>query len=159
MPTLTSSLSREISEFIASRRSLQLATVNGQGKPHASYAPFACGSGGFYILVSELAEHTRDLLACPELSVMLIEDEATRSQIFARRRLTLAARATSLPRQGEGWLPGLDALQRRFGELVTDLSSLSDFQLFRITPVSGRYVKGFGKAYPLDGEALAGINP
>jgi len=159
MPPLAASLGREIREFIASCRSLQLATVNQQGEPHASYAPFACGGGGFYILVSELAQHTQDLLACPALSVMLIEDEVASSQIFARRRLTLAARAQSLPRGTQGWHQGLNALQCRFGELITDLSTLSDFHLFRITPVSGRYVKGFGKAYSLDAEALAGLIP
>ena len=42
------------------------------------------------------------------------------------------------------------------GERIDNLSELADFKLFRLTPTGGRYVKGFGRAYTLEGGTLAG---
>jgi hypothetical protein len=33
---------------------------------------------------------------------------------------------------------------------------MSDFKLFKLNPTSGRFVKGFAKAYSLAGNSLAG---
>jgi putative heme iron utilization protein len=46
-------------------------------------------------------------------------------------------------------------LAERLGERPRNLSRLADFRLFRLKPQSGRYVKGFGKAYTLEGGTLA----
>ena len=37
------------------------------------------------------------------------------------------------------------------GELIATLSSLADFTLFRLSPRSAVFVKGFGQAYRLEG--------
>jgi putative heme iron utilization protein len=48
----------------------------------------------------------------------------------------------------------LDAMQERFGEVVSVLRGLGDFMLFRLKPRSGRFVMGFGQAFVLGGEDL-----
>jgi putative heme iron utilization protein len=42
------------------------------------------------------------------------------------------------------------ALQNQFGEIVGVLRSLSDFHLFVLAPISGRYIAGFGQTYTID---------
>ena len=54
--------------FGDSFRSVQLATVDKQGRPEASYAPCICGSRHIYVFVSELSRHTTNLLHDPQAS-------------------------------------------------------------------------------------------
>lgn len=135
-------------------QSLILATVDGDAAPRASYAPFVMHSGAFYIYLSRLSEHTRDLLHNPAVSVMLIEDEAAASQLFARKRLIYACHARAVDRGDAGHDAILQILTDRFGSVMKLLQTLPDFVLFRLEPASGRFVTGFGRAYDLRGEAL-----
>lgn len=49
---LQNRLQPEIREFRDSCRTLQLATVDGEGNPNASYAPFVLQEDGYYVLIS-----------------------------------------------------------------------------------------------------------
>ncbi|AQS39976.1 heme utilization protein HutZ [Shewanella psychrophila] len=148
----------EIEEFKASRSSLQLATKNAAGVPNASYAPFALVDDGFYILVSELARHGTNLKESSEVSVMLVEDESEAKTIFARKRLTFDAHASIVDRETETFTKGVAALSARFGEMIDNLSVLKDFNLFKLTPHHGLYVKGFGQAFSLTGSELLDVD-
>jgi putative heme iron utilization protein len=44
----------------------------------------------------------------------------------------------------------LQALQDRFGDVVALLRTLPDFHLIELTPETGHYVAGFGRAYAID---------
>lgn len=140
-------------------RSLILATVDGQAVPRASYAPFVRDSGAFYVYLSRLSEHTRDLLQNPVVSIMLIEDEAEASQVFARKRVSYLCESQTLERDGAGYDAVLELLTSRFGNVMILLQTLPDFVLFRLKPVSGRFVSGFGKAYGLTGEGMDQLAP
>ena len=48
-------------------------------------------------------------------------------------------------------------MQTRLGEMIENLSQLGDFRLYRLNPVIGRYVKGFGQAFDVTGEDLLSI--
>ncbi|CAM3391459.1 heme utilization protein HutZ [Shewanella violacea] len=148
----------EIEEFKASRSSLQLATKNAAGVPNASYAPFALADDGFYILVSELARHGTNLKESSEVSVMLVEDESEAKTIFARKRLTFDAHASIVDRDTQVFTKGVAALSARFGEMIDNLSVLKDFNLFKLTPHHGLYVKGFGQAFSLTGSELLDVD-
>lgn len=147
-------LGPEIQAFRDSRKTLQLGTVDRSGKPHTSYAPFAFSEQGYYILVSDLAQHGQNLKQIKSVSIMLIEDESEAKTIFARRRLSFDTYAEHIPRETEHWLQGIHILTQRLGEMATELSQLGDFNLYRLNPVMGRYVKGFGKAFNVTGEDL-----
>lgn len=144
---LQNRLGPEIKEFRANCRTLQLATLDTKGKPNVSYAPFAQREDGFYILISEIARHARNLQENPNLSLMMIEDEGSAKQIFARQRLSFDARAEMVERNTATWQVGIDALKARFGDIIDNLSGLEDFRLFRLAPENGLYVKGFGQAF------------
>ncbi|MEB3313462.1 MAG: pyridoxamine 5'-phosphate oxidase family protein [Cyanobacteriota bacterium] len=70
-------------------KSLMLATVNPDGSPQASYAPYLMDADRqFYIFVSGLSAHTANLLRTGQASVLLIQDEGQSPQVFARQRLS-----------------------------------------------------------------------
>ena len=151
---LQNRLGPEIQEFRDARKTLQLGTVDKDGKPHTSYAPFAFSEQGYYILVSDLAQHGRNLKACKAVSIMMIEDESEARTIFARRRLSFDTQAELVDRDSEHWKTAIDVMETRLGEMIGNLSQLGDFHLYRLNPVIGRYVKGFGQAFDVTGEDL-----
>ncbi len=143
-------------------QSLMLSTVTPEGWPQASYAPFvlkqngreglrsASGDRCFYIFVSGLSNHTANLNHTPRAGILLIQDEAETQQIFARQRLMYDCEALLIERHDPNWGGLADYFQTRFGNLVTMLRQLPDFQIFQLTPKSGRFVVGFGAAYAVD---------
>ena len=151
---LNEKLNPEIQAFRDSRQSLQLGTVDPHGKPHTSYAPFAFSERGYYILVSDLAKHGQNLKQSRSVSIMMIEDESEARTVFARRRLSFDTEAVLIERDSEQWAQGIQLLTDRLGEMATDLSQLGDFNLYRLNPVMGRYVKGFAQAFDVTGEDL-----
>ncbi|RXJ74528.1 heme utilization protein HutZ [Veronia nyctiphanis] len=151
---LQNRLGPEIQEFRDSRKTLQLGTVDTDGKPHTSYAPFAFSKSGYYILVSDLAQHGLNLKVSQEVSIMMIEDEADAKSIFARKRLSFDTLAEPIHRDSTHFAEGIEVMASRLGEMITNLSQLKDFNLYRLNPMEGRYVKGFGQAYNVTGEDL-----
>jgi len=134
--------------------SLMMATLSEDGSPHVSYAPFYLHGKHYLILISELALHTRNIIARPSLDIMLIQDEADASQLFARNRLSLSCDASEVTSEKAEHSALLDQFQNRHGKTVELLRQLPDFHLFRLTPHSGRFVMGFGQAYELSGDNL-----
>lgn len=147
-------LGPEIQEFRQERRTLQLATVDADGRPNVSYAPFVQNQDGYFVLISEIARHARNLQVNPSVSIMMIEDEGGSKQLFARKRLTFDAVAKVVERDSEQWNQVIAQLQERFGEIIDGLSQLQDFVLFNFKPEHGLFVKGFGQAYQVSGDDL-----
>jgi hypothetical protein len=141
-------------------QSLLLSTVNAAGQPQASYAPFVMSSDrAFHIFVSGLSSHTQNLQANPQAGILLIEDEAQANQIFARQRLMYDCSVTLIDRQNPEWTIWADQFKARFGTLIDMLRQLPDFQIFRLTPQTGRFVLGFGAAYEVDPDDIGRLLP
>lgn len=147
-------------QLLSQTRSLILGTTNPDGAPLTSYAPFIVDEQRqFTIFTSQLAAHTANLQRIGQASVMLIEDEAATTQIFARQRLTFQCRASLIPRNNQEGQAALADYEARFGKMVGLLKSLPDSQLFRLRPQSGSLVIGFAQAYALSGEWFEIITP
>jgi putative heme iron utilization protein len=143
-------------QLLSQTRSLILGTINTDGTPRVSYAPFILNERRqFYIFISQLAAHTAHLQRTGQASLMLIEDESATDQIFARKRATFQCQARLIKRDGTEAEAVLAEFERRFGQMVGLLKSLPDFQLFKLQPQSGLLVLGFGQAYELSGERFA----
>ncbi len=147
-------LGPEIQEFRQERKSIQLATVDEEGRPNVSYAPFVQNQEGYFVLISQIARHARNLLQNPNVSLMMVEDESEAKQLFARKRLTFDATATVVERESELWLQVVAQMKERFGEIIDGLSQLEDFVLFNLKAEKGLFVKGFGQAYQVSGDDL-----
>lgn len=155
---LAQHISNEIMMMVNSRKTLMLSTLDENNHPYASYAMFAAGRDCLYVLVSDIAVHGMNLRIHPQASVMIIEDEDTAIELFARLRVTYQVEAECVQVDSDGWHVGIALLTERHGQRITNLSQLTDFRLFKLNPLGGRYVKGFGKAYQIDTGTLAGEN-
>lgn len=134
-------------------RSVLLSTLSPEMRPAISYAPYVLDDDeAVCIHVSELAHHTRNLLAHPVASLMFIAGEKESRNLFARERLILHCRAEEV--RGEAAIPLLERMEERLGNTVALLRSLPDFHLFRFTVEEGSYIRGFGQAWPVKGNSL-----
>jgi len=153
----------EYLNFLKKFRSLQLSTIGKNGRPESSYAPFVVDQNNqFYIYISALARHTKNLLNDSRAGIMFIEPEEQAENIFARKRLTFDCDAEIVVRESQDWMRIMSLFDDFARELMQTLRMLVDFQLIRLKPNSGLFVKGFGKAYEISGEKmdqLSHVNP
>lgn len=136
-------------EFLATRKTLIISSTDEQGAPFISYAPFVTRDGRFYLYVSRIAEHYWHLTSNESVSVLLVADEAESPNLFARQRVRFACRVTRLADEDDHE-ELFEAFRDRFNASLIDLLRTLDFSLFELTPSTGRYVVGFGKAYDVD---------
>ncbi|MBT8436988.1 MAG: pyridoxamine 5'-phosphate oxidase family protein [Gammaproteobacteria bacterium] len=144
-------------DFLALRdnaSSAQLATVAKDTTPEASYAPCILFAGDYYLFLSQLANHTANLMRNPELGLMLIEDDFEAASAFARQRISLQGRAEPVERDSDCFNSVISLFHQRFGKVMKIIEPLPDFQLFCVRVTSGRFVRGFGQAYELTGARL-----
>lgn len=148
-----------LSSLKKNMQSVLLSTLGEEGDPHSGYTPFIFDNTEatdhhLIIFVSQLALHTRDLLATKKVSAMLIADESASDQIFARTRVSYQCEAEVIEKQSDRHKELLDAMQLTHGKMIGLLRTLPDFVLFRLKPLRGQFVMGFGQAFSLSGEKL-----
>ncbi len=128
-----------------------LATLDADGTPQASPAPFVRDAQGRYcVFVSGLSPHTAHLASCRTVGILLAEDEADALQIFAAAG-SASCTVEEIGRGTTDWAAYLADFGERFGSVVDVLRGLPDF---RLTPKTGRFVRGFGQAYRVIGGSL-----
>ena len=88
------------------------------------------------ILVSRLAEHTRNLEADARASLVVRDDG---DEVLAGARLTLIGNAARIECD-----PALRARFLRYQPQARQLLGLGDFSYWRITPLTLRFIAGFG---------------
>ncbi len=138
-------------QLIQSQQTLVLSTVTEQGKPHSSYAPFTRDAEGiFYIFVSELAVHTKNMLKNGSASILFIKSESETKNLFARERVVLDCEINEVQPQDECYYKRMLIMREKFGETVALLQSLPDFHLLALKAVEGKYIAGFGKAFSIN---------
>ena len=136
-------------------QTLILSTVDPNGRPEASYAPFVRDNeGNLFVYVSELSRHTQNLMASNQASALFIQSEEEASHIFARQRLTYECASEEIERESTRWHTILDMFENKFGKFIEMLRNLEDFHLFIIQPQRAGYVRGFAQAYEITGEKM-----
>lgn len=134
------------------------------GYPFGSVAPYCLDAGGRpLLLISELAQHTKNLRADPRCSLIVV---AHGEDMQANARLTLVGDCHPLADSAE-IAAAADRYYRYFPE-STGFHLIHDFRFFRLEPARCRHIGGFGRirwvepapvllANPFAGEAEAGI--
>ena len=145
----------EKNDIVNKMQSINISTICENSVPNSSYAPAAIDEeGNYYIYVSELSKHTRNLLINSKVSIMLIEDEVNSKNIFARKRFTINANAEIINRDTQNWYEKIQLLESKFGESIKFLKEMTDFHLFKLVPIDGLLVYGFGRAFNFVGKNL-----
>lgn len=150
-------IQQEFQTLQESLKTVQLATIDADGKPEASYAPCVWVEDACYLYLSELARHTFNLTANPAISLLLIESEAESKNLFARRRIILQGKVEKIARKTDRFLTIMSEFKKQFGDFIDVIEPLQDFHLFQIVPQSGRFIRGFAQAYELTGAGLKQI--
>jgi len=117
-----------------------LATLSQRlnGYPFGSIAPYVIDHAGCpVILISRLAEHTRNLAADGRAS-LLVHDHAEDAQ--AGSRITLVGDAARL-----GVEPAIRQRYLRLQPQAAQMLALGDFAFWCITPMRIRFIAGFGE--------------
>jgi hypothetical protein len=124
-----------------------------RGWPFGSLVPFALRENGApFVLISEIAEHTRNLRADPRVSLFVRDPEAD-ADAQASWRLTVMGRAQRLTLDGGA----LEALHARYAARVPDAPGYFDthgFGYWQIEPLRVRVIGGFGAITWLEGDAI-----
>mgnify|MGYP000454026743 CR=1 FL=1 len=78
--------------------------------------------------------------------------------LFARKRLTIECSSMKIERSDSEWSHRLDQFQVDHGPTVELLRTLPDFSLFKLTPISATFIKGFGQAFKLESDNLEAVS-
>ncbi len=151
------SAQKEFQNLRETLKTVQLATLNSDGQPEASYAPFVWFEQNYYLYLSELAKHTSNLLGNSSVSLLFIESEESSPNLFARRRIILQGDAQAVTRDAELFEQIMTQFRQRFGNFIDRIQPLKDFHLFQIKTHRGRFIQGFAQAYELSGPGLNDI--
>ncbi|NNM51576.1 MAG: hypothetical protein HKM02_05030 [Pseudomonadales bacterium] len=124
---------------------LGTASLQMPGYPYVSLAGYIMGAEGCpLILISELAEHTHNLKGDARCSLLVT---AEGSPGLEHARLSLIAEAIPLTVEETG--KEASRYYRCFPQMQ-DFHVRLDFRFFRLLPLQGRFIAGFGRAYWLD---------
>lgn len=145
----------EARQWLLSTTTATLSTIAAEaevaGWPFGSLAPFALGGDGTpIVLLSEIAQHTKNLRRDPRVSLFVREPSAS-GDPQAGWRVTVLGRARPLERHE------LEEAHARYCARVPDAPSYfgtHDFSYFALDPVRVRAIGGFGAIRWLAGDAI-----
>ena len=149
-----SELGNEARRFVRGQQNGVLSTLSQRlpGYPFGSVTPFVLDQQGRpAILISDLAEHTKNIAADARVSLIV---QPFSQDMQAAGRVTLLGRATRLDEKDS-----LGPRYLRFFPQAEAYFAMYDFAFYRIEPERIRYIGGFGKIHWIEAEHyLAGDN-
>jgi heme iron utilization protein len=143
-------LALEAQQFLLSVHKGVLSTHSAKfdGYPFGSVAPFVLNHQGMpTILISTIAEHTKNIIQNAHVSLVVFENE---NDLQANARLTLLAKAEQTDKN--------NALMRarylRYIPQAAQYFDMHDFSFYTLYITQARYIAGFGKMGWVEGEAM-----
>ncbi len=140
-------------ELLANERHAVLATLSASrdGWPFASVAPFALSDAGEpLLLLSDLAEHTRNVRADPRASLM-VQDGASLNDPQAGCRVTILGQVEPV---AESELSTARAQYVARHPHAAEYVALGDFRLYVLRVREARFIGGFGDMGWIDAATL-----
>ena len=141
--------------LLTSLRWAALAVVH-DGAPAAAMTSYAVSAGGgaLFLHLSQMALHTRALLAEPAAALVVSAPDGGEGDPQTLPRLSLSGVALALVPGTPEYEAGRAAYVGRF-PAAEERFALADFVLFRFEPSEARWVGGFGRALRMSGAQLA----
>ena len=154
-PAMDADLSKRLRTLLDEQEIGSLGTLH-DGAPFVSMVPFALlpDGVGFVIHVTALAAHTKDMLADPRVSLMVMAERRADVPAQALARVTVQGDALQVPTDAPFHALAKESYLARFPQSAQTFE-LGDFALFAIRPKSLRYVGGFAQAKTITPEGFA----
>lgn len=151
---MNAELSEPLARLLRERRTAALGTLRA-GAPFVSMVPYALAAdgSGFIVHVSELAAHTKDMLADARVSLMIAEAEDGGKSPLALARVSVQGTVLRIPSDAQAHPALKAAYLARFPD-AEPMFGFTDFSIFLIRPDAARFVAGFGQAHSLSGESM-----
>lgn len=133
---------------------LSTLSVEARGYPFGSVTPYCFDRQGRpVILVSRIAQHTKNILADPKVSLIVMEREV--DDIQANGRVTYLGEARQIPGDDT------ETMERyyRFFPDARDYHKTHDFDFYCLEFYRVRFIGGFGKIYWVERNAFLKENP
>ncbi|HEV7666522.1 MAG TPA: pyridoxamine 5'-phosphate oxidase family protein [Chloroflexota bacterium] len=149
-------MTASLHELLAAERFGVLATHSARrpGWPFASLAPYALDErGGPVLLLSDLAEHTRNIRADARVS-LLVQQTSDEEDPQAAARVTLLGMLVALPSDAA---PSAREHYVARHPRAAEYAALSDFRVYGLSVTEARFIGGFGNMGWLSGEALRAV--
>jgi putative heme iron utilization protein len=129
--------------LIKSKQDGVLATlsVKLEGFPFGSVVPYCLDHAGWpVILISTIAEHTKNIMADNRCSLTIVMDS---EDVQANGRICIVGHMKKLLSEEK------EIMERYYVEFPNSRSydATHDFSFYRLTPVSIRYIGGFGQIH------------
>lgn len=142
-------------EFIATIQTAVIGTLDKNNHPFSSYAPYIYDSNRFYVYISDIATHAKNIQANPKASLFFVEDESKTTNMFARKRISLQCDSQKIARGSERFETVLGLFAQKFdAKMVATLKQMTDFNLYEFKVTYGEATFGFGKAYFVGGDNM-----
>ena len=147
-------LSQKMAEVIRSAQRASLGVLH-NGAPSVSMVLFAPSQDlcNYYIHISSLAQHTRDIQNDPRVSLLFMEENADISDPQQLARVTILGRAFAVS-PGDADAPEARNLYLKRYPASAPYFTFPDFHMYRIRAESGRFVAGFAQAFNLTVQLL-----
>jgi heme iron utilization protein len=151
-----------IAALIRSQRIAALGTLRDPstgseqaGTPFVSMVAYAAEPdfGGLLLHLSQLAPHTKHLLAHPHAALLIHQRDDERDDPQTLARITLVGAATPIAAESAAYAAARACYLTRL-PAAAPLFDFPDFALFRFVPSEARYIGGFARAYTLTPEQL-----
>lgn len=147
-------LSAERDRLLGAARTVLMAATGDGDLPDIGVTPVIRHEDEFYIYPSHLSAHARAMLAAGQAAFLIIEDEGSAQNIWARQRIKFDAELIEINRKNDEFNLICDAFATAHGPTMGLIRDFSDFHLLRLRPLGGMMVLGFAQAYRLEGEGL-----
>ena len=142
-------------DFIKNIQTAIIGTLDKNNHPFSSYAPYIYDANRFYVYISDIATHAKNIQANQKASLFFVEDESKTENMFARKRISLQCDSQKVARGSERFEEVLGLFSQKFdAKMVATLKKMTDFNLYEFKVNYGEATFGFGKAYFVGGKNM-----
>jgi len=141
-------------QLINTQKIASLGTL-GQGQPLVSMVLYASSAdlSTYYIHISQLAAHTKNIMEHSSVSLMICETVRTKINPQTLARISLMGKASLLSPMSTEYESAKERYLEKYPSARMNFQ-LGDFSLYGIGLETARYVAGFGKAFNLSPDDL-----
>ena len=146
-----------LKQLLENSKIASLGTCNGN-QPYVSMVSFSVNENfsEFYILISQLARHSKNIAENNKISLMICQPESEADNPQTLARVTITGKVELIERNKEEYLSAKDNYLKKniYAEMYF---SLADFQMYKLEIVKARFVAGFAKTFNISKESLQNL--